>query len=82
MTAEPVISRHAIERFMERTGCKSETRARNRLVNLAANARPIKNGRHYARGFVLVIEGETVVTVYRPTELFSQAEVHALMKRP
>lgn len=70
------ISYHAIERFQERTGCKSEVRARQTLQRMAANAEKafgykyrgkteMLTGIHFKfNGWVLVIIDETVVTCF------------------
>ncbi len=75
-----IVSKHAAERFMEKTGCNSFERAYPRLQNMfkaAKHVTKIRRGsaddidpdskcEYYAgNGWVFVMDGKTMVTCYQ-----------------
>jgi hypothetical protein len=87
----PVVSAHAVERYMERTGCKSPERARNKIEYCFINGRRLKTNpksaviKVYGGGFVLVIDTQKtpnlIVTIYRPTAPHIRKKVYAAHKQ-
>lgn len=69
-------SYHAIKRFQERTGCKSQQKARKSLIRIAGRSKAAfgyNNGKtiqlftkeHFvADGWVLVIKDDTIITCF------------------
>jgi hypothetical protein len=71
---------------MERTGCKSPERARNKIENCLANGKKLSHDKKtqttktYGGGFVLCVKDNVVVTIYRPTTAASKRKVYAIHK--
>ncbi len=74
-----VLTQHAIDRYMERSGTKKPMRSILKLFSLADSARPLGRGKFYARGWVLVMKGGRVKTVYRPTSRIDHQKIYEAM---
>jgi hypothetical protein len=64
------ITRHAIERYMERAGQTRAHRALAKIIGLIADSIPCdqQRGWRYSRGWLLVVDGTTIITVMRPNK--------------
>jgi hypothetical protein len=73
-----IVTDHAMYRYMERTECKDSDKARNNLLSLAGNAKPVvmkrlQNGDvflfpsdEFCSGkWVLVIKDESIITCFK-----------------
>ena len=82
----PVVSAHAVKRYMERTGCKSPERARTKVEYCFLNGKKLKGdpkatvSKIYGRGFVLVVKENLIITIYRPTAPHIRKKVYNIHK--
>lgn len=60
------LEQHAVDRFRERSGIKTEARAMAKLLEYADQAVRVGPDRFFARGWILIIRDGFVKTVYRP----------------
>lgn len=61
------ITKHALQRYKERTGCnKSDKVVSNRIINILENRKRIGKNEWYVSGFVFVIHNNIVITVMKP----------------
>jgi len=75
-----MLTQHALERYMERSGSKHVHRALGRISSLVAQAVPIDKKRVYARGWIMRVDGGDVVTMYRPTNPRDMAKIFMVMQ--
>jgi len=61
-----VLTQHALDRYMQRSGCRRVVKSLNRIERLAAKAIPIGKTQFYAEGWILRMVGGEIVTVHRP----------------
>lgn len=61
------VTQHAVERFMERSGCQSAAQAGETLLKMASRALPWRRDKNqwHCSGWILVIDEGGVQTVFR-----------------
>lgn len=72
---EVIVSDHAMRRFMQRCKSTKPARSLNSIYNLVANAVPITKTKWYGNGWVFVLIGKLIVTIYRPLHAALQAQI-------
>lgn len=77
MTTVNSITQHAVDRYMERSGTKSPTRAMRKLFELAEQAIPIGHSRFYASGWIVVMKRGVLKTCYKPRTLSQTNSIFA-----
>lgn len=60
------VSQHALDRFLERSRIRTPNNALAILFRLAQRCEHLNGDRWHANGWILVISGDELVTVYRP----------------
>ena len=60
------VTQHAIDRYMERLGSKKVYRAIDKIFTMSTCALPIGHNRYYTNGWIIVVVGGMVKTIYRP----------------
>ncbi len=60
------VTQHAVDRYMQRSGCKSLTASVNKLLERANKVIPIGKNRVYQGGWIVAIRRGAVVTCYKP----------------
>lgn len=59
------VTQHAVDRYTERSGCKSLEKSVNKLLERANSGIPIGRNRIYHGGWIVAIRKGVVKTVYR-----------------
>lgn len=73
------VSEHAIDMFIKRSGRSPSKRnkAKNTIINLIQiGGLIIGRDKIYCRGWIMVIRGNKIVTIYKPTKLEAQKLVY------
>jgi hypothetical protein len=60
------VTKHAIDRYMERLGSKKVHRAIGKIFTMSSRALNIGDNRYYSNGWIIVVVDGLVRTVYRP----------------
>lgn len=74
---------------MERTGCKSQERARNKIEHCFVNGLKLRKSKReakdvdkiYGHGFVLVVKDNLIITIYRPTTPVIKEKIYAAHRK-
>lgn len=61
-----VLTQHAIERYMQRTGSKKIERVIRKLFNILDRSIRLDDEHFYFRGWIIVVSKGEIKTVYKP----------------
>lgn len=75
------ISQHALDRFLERSRIRTPNNALAILFRLAQRCEHLNGDRWHANGWILVISGDELVTVYRPSATNDVRRIRASILR-
>lgn len=68
------VSKHAIDRYMERSKCRDRERARAAITEIATHGTPVGDWRYECKGWMAVVNAQGwVETIFRKTRMENAA---------
>lgn len=70
------VTQHALDRYMERSGCTNVNKAIKNLTDVGERGIPIGRQQFYAKGWIVVVRRFMVVTAFKPKTFSQQNRVN------